>query len=200
MPGSLRRWPWLAYVALLTLADLGTKAWVFARLGYEHRTSDWQFAAPCLWGQLRLQLRTSFNRGALLGMGPGLTWLYAGIAGLVVVAIGAWLWRRNWRDWRLSLAWGAVAAGALGNLHDRLGLHGCRDEAGRPMYAVRDFVDCTLPFVECRSLFDWRLVPEFEWPLFNLADVWLVVGVVVLVAIWGRSDRTTPAAPGSAAG
>ncbi|MFM8285397.1 MAG: signal peptidase II [Planctomycetaceae bacterium] len=194
MPGSFRRWPWFVYLALLTLADLTTKAWVFARLGYEHRTSDWQFSSPCLWGQVRLQLRTSFNRGALLGVGPGLTWVYAGIAGLVVGAIGCWLWRRESSDWRLSLALGGVAAGTLGNLHDRLGWHGCRDEAGQPIYAVRDFLDCTTPFFECRSLFDWRLASEFEWPLFNLADVWLVVGVAVLVARWSRTPPTVPPA------
>ena len=66
-----------------------------------------------------------------------------------------------------SIETGFVTAGALGNLYDRLGLHGWRDEDGA-VYAVRDFLY-------------FRFFETFDWAIFNFADSFLVTGAIMLV-------------------
>ena len=75
---------------------------------------------------------------------------------------------------------GLILAGALGNLYDRLHLHGWTDARGKPEYGVRDFLNCTIPGIEFVSPLRPRLRPEYHWPVFNLADVYLVTGAVLL--------------------
>ena len=57
--------------------DLFTKQWVFGALGFPHRQSDWQWETPLLWGKFTITLFTSFNNGALWGLGQGHGWLFA---------------------------------------------------------------------------------------------------------------------------
>ena len=78
--------------------------------------------------------------------------------GLVGAALfGRWMWTSD----RLlsALSFGLIAAGALSNAIDRV-VHG----------AVADFF-----------LFH---VGAFQWYVFNLADVWIVAGVVGLLIGW----------------
>jgi signal peptidase II len=58
-------------------------------------------------------------------------------------------------------------AGTMGNLYDRLGLHGYVDRNGTTILAVRDFL-----------LFTFG---DFHWPVFNFADSFLVTGAIMLV-------------------
>jgi signal peptidase II len=58
---------------------------------------------------------------------------------------------------------GLVAGGILGNLYDRLGMHGLEPpNAG----GVRDWI-----------LFRYK---QYTWPNFNIADSLLVVGAIML--------------------
>jgi lipoprotein signal peptidase len=67
----------------------------------------------------------------------------------------------------VALAW--IAAGALGNLYDRL-LAQVRVADLEPIrHQVRDFIDCSQI--------------GYRW-IFNLADTYLVVGVAMLVLHW----------------
>jgi signal peptidase II len=60
-------------------------------------------------------------------------------------------------------------AGTLGNLYDRLGWHGCVDPlTNESIFAVRDFLLFRLG--------------TYNWPVFNIADVLLVLGASCLVA------------------
>jgi signal peptidase II len=62
---------------------------------------------------------------------------------------------------------GQVAGGTLGNLYDRLGLHGVSFPGeSRPALAVRDFLHF--------------MFGTFDWAIFNLADSFLVVGAAML--------------------
>jgi signal peptidase II len=172
-------------VAGVVLAgDLATKSLVFRDLGYPGtdlepavRGTHSVFAAQpgregtstaYLDGWLSFRLFTSFNRGALWGVGQQYTWLFAVLSGAAVIGIPTWLFAfRAARSWWLTIALALIWGGTLGNLYDRLGLPGCIDENGRSIAAVRDFF-----------LFTFG---TFHWPVFNIADVFLVTGAIMLV-------------------
>jgi signal peptidase II len=72
----------------------------------------------------------------------------------------------------LTSALALITAGILGNLYDRLGLHGLQSpnlgpfHPGGQEYAVRDWI--------LVRIYHWN------WPNFNLADSMLVVGASLL--------------------
>ncbi len=101
-----------------------------------------------------LRLTHVRNTGAAFGLFPGHTVLFIGTA-LVVLAGIAWVWwrMRPTSPW-LVTACGLIAAGALGNLIDRVVF-------GR----VTDFFDVGI------------------WPVFNVADIALDVGVAIAL-VW----------------
>ena len=116
-----------------------------------------------LVGSLRLHL--AFNEGAAFSLGGSNTTVIA-VIGVVVTAVVVRMgWRAHRRSWALGL--GIVLGGALGNLIDRA----FRDGDGLLGGRVVDMVDL-----------QW-------WPVFNLADVALWVGIGVLLL---ASRRDTP--------
>jgi signal peptidase II len=107
-----------------------------------------------------LSLTLSHNRGIAFGLADG------GGAGLVLLtaaalAFVAVLFSRDPARPGMWVAVGLVAGGALGNLIDRVRIG-----------EVTDYVDLPL------------------WPPFNLADVAIVAGVFLLVAIHLREGET----------
>jgi len=108
-----------------------------------------------------LDLVLVWNRGVSYGLltDDGDRWRWAliafGVAGALL--FGWWLWTTQ----RLlsALALGLIVGGAMSNVIDRLRFG-----------AVADFF-----------LFH---VGSFEWYVFNLADVWIVAGVIGLVLAW----------------
>jgi signal peptidase II len=153
-------------VALGGLAfDLATKEWIFRSLGVPGAADwDWELG-DLVW----FRLTTNFNHGALWGFGQGWTGLFAVLSGVAAVAILYVLFaRKQAQSLWLTVALAFVTAGALGNLYDRLGLHGYRDAEGIPVYAVRDFLY-------------FRLFETFDWAIFNFADTFLVTGAIMLV-------------------
>ncbi|MDF1543050.1 MAG: signal peptidase II [Anaerosomatales bacterium] len=93
------------------------------------------------------------NTGAAFGLMPGQRSLFILTSLLVLVAIALYWWRARPRSFVLALSLGLVSGGAIGNLIDRV-------VAGR----VTDF-------------FDFRV-----FPVFNVADMGIVVGAVGLFA------------------
>jgi len=122
-----------------------------------------------------LQLRLIYNPGAAFGAGPELT---VGIACLAVVAtlVVVYVARRVATPmWGLSL--GLMLAGITGNLVDRI------FQAPGPMRG---------------HVIDFLMLPH--WPIFNLADVCLVSGVVGVVIQTFRGiglDGTRERQPGT---
>jgi signal peptidase II len=108
-----------------------------------------------------LQLNLSFNSGLAFSQGRGLTPVIT-VAGLVLVAGLLWF-ARHVSDRTLAVALGLVLGGACGNLADRL----VRGNGG----AVIDFLDL-----------QW-------WPVFNLADVAISCGAILLVLRSLRDGR-----------
>ncbi len=158
-------------------ADLATKHWTFQQLP-SHGGVLW------LWeGYVGLQ--KSLNEGALFGVGQGLVALYAVLSVVAAVAIPVWLfWAGAASDRVLCVALAMIMAGVLGNLYDRLGLHGLEwnvpGRAGQPVYAVRDFV-----LVQASD--------RLRWPNFNVADSLLVCGAGLLVWRSVREPRASAA-------
>ena len=113
-----------------------------------------------------LRLNLSYNRGAAFGLGEGLAPLLvaAGVALLVVLAG----FSRSLTGRLPTFALGLVLGGAAGNLVDRL----VRGHDG----AVVDFIDL-----------QW-------WPVFNVADMAIVCGAVLLVLTSGRDGPNAESA------
>ncbi|MEA1951049.1 MAG: signal peptidase II [Planctomycetota bacterium] len=158
-----------AIAATGCLADLGTKSWIFAKLGPPPSRTLW------LWENV-FGLQTSLNEGALFGMGQGKVWFFAVLSLVALAAIVVWLFAFSAaRDRFLTVALACVSGGILGNLYDRLGLHGLKwmfatpgHGIGEPVYAVRDWILV-------------RFGGWGDWPNFNIADSLLVCGAILLV-------------------
>jgi signal peptidase II len=141
-------------------ADLTSKSWIF------HQYPLWQRPA-WLWDGV-LAIQPNLNGGALFGMGQGLWTLFAALSLGAAIAIFLWLFVAGAAcDRLLTIALGLVTGGILGNLYDRLGLHGLPWPDGQPAHAVRDFI--------------LVMIGSWPWPTFNLADSALVCGAILLV-------------------
>jgi signal peptidase II len=153
---------------------------VFSGLGAARRSSDWFCRTNFLWGRFEFRLTTVFNEGALFGIGQGFSWLFAALSIAAALGILYWLFvRGEARSWWLTITLGLILSGALGNLYDRLHLHGWTTPDGAPQYGVRDFLDCTIPWISV----EWPLRQAGrtkEWPVFNFADMYLVSGALML--------------------
>jgi signal peptidase II len=158
------------------LIDLWTKSWVFARLGmpYVHPGR----AEPPIWLIDNIfGFETSLNEGALFGFGQGWTAWFATLSIVAAMGIVCWLfWFRAAHDRLLTYALAFVTAGIFGNLYDRVGLpaltwaEGVPDRvAGERIYAVRDWLHFKLDAI------------NFDYPIFNLADSFIVCGAILLV-------------------
>jgi signal peptidase II len=162
---------WIGFVALAVVAagvDLATKSIAFARLGMPGMSPG----HPLVPGMLSLE--TNLNEGALFGMGQGFGLAFAGVSVLAIAGILAMMARQTTRDDPLLVtSLGLIVGGILGNLYDRLGLpgltwHAPAERVGEPVRAVRDWIHFTLPGV-------------IDWPIFNLADTWLVIGAGLIL-------------------
>lgn len=102
-----------------------------------------------------LTLKLTYNSGAAFSFGSGTTWIFTLISAAVVLALPFFVYRIPLLSYRLILA--AVWAGACGNLLDRL--------LRKPGFGIGHVVD----FINYNGLF-----------VGNVADIFLVVGLVVL--------------------
>ncbi len=156
----------LAIASIGCLVDLATKAWAFRTLGMPGGRVQW------VWSPY-VGFQTSLNEGALFGMGQGMVPVFVVLSAVAMLGILYWLFvAGNGQQWWLTITLGAISAGILGNLYDRLGMHQLRwnypfDRVGQPVYAVRDWI-----------LFQAN--HDLRWPNFNIADSLLVCGAALL--------------------
>ncbi len=160
---ALSRWILFWGIALAGAAfDLSTKAAVFDKVGPPGSPAV-SVIDPVL------ELRTSYNTGALWGLGSG--WEYSSLLFAVLSVVAAfficyWLFiLGHANDNRQAIALGLIMAGALGNCYDRL-------RFGH----VRDFVHFHVDSI------------HFDFPIFNFADNMLVVGATILMLLALRPD------------
>lgn len=171
---------WLLFAgiaALAAVADLGSKSVIFNRLGMPGERPGIVLVPRMLI------LETNLNEGALFGMGQGMGMLFATVSGFAIVGILFVVSQHaNREDRWLLVALGLITGGIVGNLYDRLGVpalkwHAPLGRVGLPVFAVRDWIH-------------FKLDGIIDWPIFNLADSWLVIGAGLLLLLSFR----TPAA------
>jgi len=178
---------WIVFGTLATVAalvDLVSKAALFGLLGMPGER-------PCIMilpGVLTLE--TNLNEGALFGMGQGLGKFFAAVSVVAIIGVLGIVSRPAARsDLRLLVALGLITGGIVGNLYDRLGLpgltwHAPLERLGTPVLAVRDWIH-------------FKLDGIIDWPIFNLADSWLVIGagLLLLVSFYSGPEGESPAGP-----
>jgi signal peptidase II len=103
-----------------------------------------------------LEFGRTLNRGVIFGKFSGADKLWLGVSILAVPVI-LWIFFsvKKPQKWILTISLGLILAGTLGNMFDRVS-----------QGAVRDFIK-----------FHWK---GHVWPLFNLADSFICVGVFLL--------------------
>jgi signal peptidase II len=100
------------------------------------------------------------NKGVAFGIGGDISAVFIGATIIVLLGFLVYLALRGGTGWLVWLPAALLIGGALGNLADR-----ARDGA------VTDFINLPL------------------WPTFNLADVAIVVGVLLLLLDVERSEK-----------
>lgn len=119
-----------------------------------------------------LEFRLSFNDGSAFSLfgGGGFTAVLAVVATIVSVVLVRML--RSSRDRVTTIGLALVLGGALGNLIDRI-----IRAPGVFRGSVIDFIAVRhLPFID-------------RWPVFNIADMAIVSGVILLLIVSFRTDR-----------
>jgi signal peptidase II len=172
-----RRWKIFLILAFVTIvADQATKYW--ARDALPTRPAGCEvpedFVAQRCTGETVSVIdgfwewRLSFNPGSAFGLFNSASGARVFLSIIGVLAVFGMLWMlKKAREDQRALIWalGLVAGGAVGNLIDRVYFG-----------VVTDFVL-------------WRYQTK-EWPVFNVADVALVIGVgLMFIDIWGESKR-----------
>lgn len=120
-----------------------------------------------------LRWRLIYNPGAAFGLhlGPWSRWIFLVIAVVAFVVLFRMSREGPRGDLVRHLALGSVAGGAIGNLVDRV----------RGPQGVVDFIDVG--------------IGATRWPTFNVADIGVSCGAVVLaISLW-REDRSRDPAP-----
>jgi len=156
--GAERRAPFWALLLVTVGLDRITKVVAESALGGGERI-------PVLGDLLTLQL--VYNPGAAFGLhlGAWSRWIFLAIA-IAAVPILRKLWRETPAgDPVRQYAYGFVAGGAVGNGIDRI----------LSSRGVIDFIDAGIPG-------GWR------WPTFNVADIAVSCGAVVLAICLWRED------------
>lgn len=107
-----------------------------------------------------------YNPGAAFGLhlGAHSRWLFLGLTSVALVVLWQMLRRADDSDIRRVLAISLVSAGALGNALDRI-----RSERG-----VVDFIDIGFGM--------------HRWPTFNVADIAVSTGAILLAMVLWRED------------
>ncbi len=155
----------VAIIPSVLLLDFATKRWALAAL-------DGGVRLEILGGFVPLTL--AFNRGAAFGIsiGDDSRWFFIPITILALLLLLVLLRQAERRDWLRLVSISMVVSGALGNLYDRV----------RWNRGVVDFI----------GPIDLGVM---DWPIFNVADMSITCGAVLLAfSFWGEERRERAAA------
>jgi signal peptidase II len=194
---SPRAWAVLLIVTLVGLvADLGSKYWAFRHVAGAPVVIDREEVLrtgqpadqiplhnPVVVVPRLLEFTLVANRGAVFGIGAGKRTFFIVFT---IGALGAGLWLfGKWtgpREHAAHAAIGLLLSGGLGNLYDRV-VYAC----------VRDFIH-PLPRVHLPYGWSWPWGGTEVWPyVSNIADLFLIIGIGVLVIRALREPKPTKA-------
>jgi len=139
-------------------------------------TKQWVIRVFDLYESIEIMPYLNFtyvrNMGAafsfLSDQGGWQRWLFTGLAIAVSLVLLVWLRRNPVGLWRQNLAFTLILAGAIGNVIDRI-IYG---------YVI-DFIDV--------------YVNEWHWPAFNIADMAITIGAVLMLLEAFFEQRQEPA-------
>ncbi len=176
-PHSLRNWALLAGLALFFLGlDQFTK-WLVVR--YLAVNQVW---APVPALAKIFTITHVQNTGVSFGQLQGLGWLFMLVNVVVLIAVLVYYPRIPAGARLLRLASGLLIAGDLGNVIDKI-------RTAIHFTQVTGSLAAALPRVYVTDFLDFKI-----WPVFNVADMCVVSGVIlVALALW-RMERKEPAA------
>ncbi len=135
-----------------------------------------KLSAPIFPG---LRFTLQLNPGVAFGM-PMPRWAVAGATVVTMLVVVSLFATSPGRMWGLHLALALILSGALGNLYDRLFRCVPVPSSDPICYHVRDFIDFSDLRIGAMRIYPW---------VFNLADVYLVVGVGIMTVHWLRQVR-----------
>ena len=172
-------------------ADLASKAWAFQGIQLDRqmllRNPDWHPPPDepvALMPWRLLDLNRVINRGAVFGIGTNQRFFFITFTlGALVVGLVVFGRMTTRRHPLAHIAIAFILAGGVGTLYDRI-----------VFSVVRDF----LHMLPGRPLpFDWRWPggsPElFPW-VFNVADMLLLLGMILLMIHMSRLEKSRKAA------
>jgi signal peptidase II len=107
------------------------------------------------------------NPGVVFGMGGAAKSVWQVISVVAVPVILAIFYTVRKPKWILTISLGMILAGTIGNMYDRV----FAEIDGVRIHEVRDFI---------KFYYRPSAGPEKVWPLFNLADAFICVGVFLL--------------------
>ncbi len=148
---SRNRWLLIGCAVVVLALDQITKAWVVANLPLYTPVDLIDGLAPIL------SLTSVKNTGVAFGLFPGLGGFFVVLQALVILGILYYQRTLPPDELWMHLSLGLVVGGALGNLLDRI---------------TRGYVV---------DFFDVNFWPLRTWPVFNIADSAIVVGVTILL-------------------
>lgn len=117
-----------------------------------------------------LRITLAYNPGAAFGLSLGAhsRLLFTALALVVLLFLGRMYHVTRPQDWVQAFALGLVSGGAIGNVINRLW-----SERG-----VVDFLDVG--------------IGDTRWPTFNVADIGITTGAILLTWVLWREDRAIP--------
>ncbi|MCD6216655.1 signal peptidase II [bacterium] len=168
-----------AIIALFAL-DQASKLWAIIVL--DHHSMVYTLIPKYL------ELKILYNTGAAWGMFSGWTQGLAVMSTVMIIVILTILGKTTLKDRLLGWALTFQVAGALGNLYDRLSHR----------QGVVDFINVYIPWgggvggiwYNLSGKVGWTSAQEYfaqfnqlyDYPVFNFADIWVVIGTVLLLA------------------
>ena len=170
---------YIAVIIVLFIVDQGTKIWAMQLL--DHHNVSIQII------ENYFELRVIYTKGATWGIFPGWTQGLAVMSTIMIIVILTVLGKTSLKDRLLGWALSFQLGGAFGNLYDRV--------SSRP--GVVDFINVNIPWgggeggiwdkffgrIGWISAQNWAIEKGaiYDYPIFNFADVWVVIGTVMLL-------------------
>lgn len=104
------------------------------------------------------------NTGAAWSILSDKTYVVSIVSGLIILVLIWYIWKNNSENKLEKLAYSLILGGAIGNFVDRIAYG----------YVI-DF-------------FDFYIF-GYDYPIFNLADSFIVIGIIMLIIVTWRKDR-----------